>query len=159
MHKRDGTIQKGYGLCGGKCRWGTTEKNITISKYLKQQYGEDYKEYIGIASDETKRIEQERTMHKLLPLVDWKMTEKDCLNYCYDKGLYWEENGIRLYDILDRVSCWCCGNKNKTELENMRIYLPEYYLKRIELLKQIKKNNKKGSIVVKQAKKEFEKMF
>ncbi len=159
VHKRDGTIQKGYGLCGGKCRWGTTEKNITISKYLKQQYGEDYKEYIGIASDETKRIEQERTMHKLLPLVDWKMTEKDCLNYCYDKGLYWEENGIRLYDILDRVSCWCCGNKNKTELENMRIYLPEYYLKRIELLKQIKKNNKKGSIVVKQAKKEFEKMF
>ena len=87
------------------------------------------------------------------------MTEKDCLNYCYSKGFDWKENGIRLYDILDRVSCWCCGNKNKPELENMRIHLPQYYLKRIDLLKQIKNNNKPKSIVVKQAKKEFEKMF
>lgn len=46
VHKRDGTIQKGYGLCGGRCRWGTTEKNKTIEKYLKEQYGQDYKEYI-----------------------------------------------------------------------------------------------------------------
>lgn len=158
VHKRDGSIQYGYGLCGGRCRWGTTEKNITITKYLKEQYGQDYREYIGIASDETKRIEKERNEHKLLPLVDWNMTEKDCLEYCYDKGFYWEENGIKLYDILDRVSCWCCANKNKKELENMRIYLPEYYLKNIELLKKIKQNNKKGTVVYK-AKEQFLKMF
>lgn len=72
VHKRDGTIQNGYGLCGGRCRWGTTEKNTTISKYLKSKYGQAYKEYIGIAADETKRIEKERNMHKLLPLVDWR---------------------------------------------------------------------------------------
>ena len=30
VHKRNGTTQKGYGLCGGRCRWGTTEKNKTI---------------------------------------------------------------------------------------------------------------------------------
>lgn len=72
VHKRDGSIQYGYGVCGGKCRWGTTEKNITITKYLKEQYGQDYKEYIGIASDETRRIEKERNEHKLLPLVDWR---------------------------------------------------------------------------------------
>ena len=46
VHKRDGTIQKGYGLCGGRCRWGTTEKNKTIEKYLKEQYGQEYREYI-----------------------------------------------------------------------------------------------------------------
>lgn len=99
----------------------------------------------GIASDETERIEKERNEHKLLPLVDWKMAEKDCLEYCYSKGFYWKENKVRLYDVLDRVSCWCCANKNKKELENMRIYLPEYYLKYIDLLKQIKQNNKKRS--------------
>lgn len=71
------------------------------------------------------------------------MTEADCLKYCYSKGFEWKENNIRLYDVLDRVSCWCCANKNKKELENMRIYLPDYYLKNIALLKQIKKNNKK----------------
>ena len=143
VHKRDGSIQLGYGLCGGRCRWGTTEKNKTIEKYLKEEYGQDYREYIGIAYDETTRIEKERNEHKLLPLIDWKMTEKDCLEYCYKKGIYWEENGVRLYDILDRVSCWCCANKNKKELENMRTYLPEYYLKYIDLLKRIKFNNKK----------------
>lgn len=159
VKKRDGTTQSGYGVCGGKCRWGTSDKNNIIKKYLKKQYGKDYREYIGIASDETKRIEKERTKYKLLPLVDWDMTEKDCLNYCYEKGFYWEENKIRLYDILDRVSCWCCGNKNKSELDNMLEYLPKYYLKRIKLLKQIKRNNKRGSVVIQQAKKEFEKMF
>lgn len=116
VHKRNGQLQKGYGLCGGRCRWGTTEKNKTIEKYLKEQYGQDYKEFIGIAYDETTRIEKERNEHKLLPLVDWKMTEKDCLEYCYNNGFYWEENGIRLYDVLDRVSCWCCGNKNKKRI-------------------------------------------
>ena len=143
VHKRDGTTQKGYGLCGGRCRWGTTEKNKTIEKYLKEQYGQDYMEFIGIAYDETTRIEKERNKHKLLPLVDWKMTEKDCLEYCYNRGFYWKENNVRLYDVLDRVSCWCCANKNKKELENMRLYLPEYYLKYIDLLKKIKTNNKK----------------
>lgn len=72
VHKRDKTIQYGYGLCGGRCRWGTTEKNNTITKYLKSQYSQDYKEYIGIASDETTRIEKERNEHKLLPLVEWR---------------------------------------------------------------------------------------
>lgn len=158
VHKRNGQLQKGYGLCGGRCRWGTTEKNKTIEKYLKEQYGQDYKEFIGIAYDETTRIEKERNEHKLLPLVDWKMTEKDCLEYCYNNGFYWEENGIRLYDVLVRVSCWCCGNKNKKELENMRVYLPEYYLKYIDLLKKIKKNNRKG-IIVDKAREQFLKMF
>ena len=158
VHKRDGSIQFGYGLCGGRCRWGTTEKNKTIEKYLKEQYGQDYKEFIGIACDETVRIEKERNEHKLLPLLDWKMTEQDCLEYCYNSGFYWKENGVRLYDVLDRVSCWCCGNKNKKELENMRVYLPEYYLKYIDILKKIKKNNKKG-IVVDKAKEQFMKLF
>ena len=32
-----------------------------------------------------------------------------------------------LYDILDRVSCWCCGQKNMKELKAMHDYLPEYF--------------------------------
>lgn len=158
VHKKDGTIQRGYGLCGGKCRWGTEIKNRTIKKYLEGEYQNNYLEYVGIAIDEISRIEKAKKKNKLLPLVEWKMTEKQCLQYCYDRGFYWEENGIRLYDILDRVSCWCCANKNKKELENMRVFLPEYYLRYIDMLKQIKANNKKG-IVVENAKKQFMKLF
>lgn len=149
VHKRNGTIQYGYGICGGKCRWGTSEKNNTISKYLKSKYGQDYKEYIGIAKDEIKRIENARNEHKLMPLVDWNMTEHDCLQYCYNKGFYWEENGINLYDILDRVSCWCCGNKNKKEIKNMYLHLPQYWKQNIELLKKVIEKNKQGIVVEK----------
>lgn len=46
VHKRDGSVQYGYGLCGGKCRWGTTDKNRIIEKYLREQYGQEYREYI-----------------------------------------------------------------------------------------------------------------
>lgn len=61
VHKRDGSIQYGYGLCGGRCRWGTTEKNITISKYLKEQYGQDYREYIELHQMRLKELKKKET--------------------------------------------------------------------------------------------------
>lgn len=115
----------GYEWCGGSCRWRTTDKTSSINRYLKSLG--DYMQYIGIAVDEPERIKQEN--NKVYPLVEWNMTEKDCLQYCYDRGYTWTENGIRLYDMLDRVSCWCCANKNLKELKNMYYYLPEYWYK------------------------------
>lgn len=128
VKKRNGTISKGYSWCGGRCRWGTTEKIKTIEKYAKGFY-----EYVGIAVDEPKRIEKERNGNKIFPLVEWNMTEKDCLKYCYEKGFNWNEDGIELYSILDRVSCWCCCNKNLKELKNYYKYLPNYWNKLKEL--------------------------
>ena len=113
VKKRNGTTGKGYSWCGGRCRWGTTEKLKAIEKYCKGNY-----EYVGIAYDEQNRLSKERKVNKLFPLAEWKMTEKDCLEYCYNKGYDWNEDGIELYSILDRVSCWCCCNKNLKELEN-----------------------------------------
>ena len=141
---RNGTYSKGYSWCGGRCRWGTSEKNRIISKYLKDNYGRNYIEYIGIASDETSRINYDN-IHKSYPLVKYDMTEKDCLNYCYDKGFNWIEDGIELYSILDRVSCWCCANKNLKELKNYYKYLPTYWNKLKELQSKTQrpfKNNK-----------------
>ena len=141
------------------CRWGTAEKQRIIKRYLKNKYGKDnYKEYIGIAADEFDRIEKNLKPGKILPLVEWNMSENDCLEYCYKQGFEWKET-YRLYDILDRVSCWCCSNKNKKELNNMFYYLPNYYLKIIGLLKEIIKNNDKNSVVVKKAKDFYMKML
>ena len=144
---------KGYSWCGGRCRWGTTEKILALEKYCK-----DAIQYIGIAGDEWERLvgifefdkdengkpildkngciqnfKQVSNFNKRYPLVEWGMTEKDCLEYCRERGLNWLENGIDLYDILDRVSCWCCANKNLKELKNYYLYLPEYW----EKLKQL----------------------
>lgn len=65
------------------------------------------------------------------------MTEVDCLNYCYSKGYSWLEKThsrfydlpkeIGLYKILDRVSCWCCRNKNLKELKNICYYFSNSY--------------------------------
>ncbi len=55
------------------------------------------------------------------------MTEKDCLEYCYKNDIHWHEDGIDLYSVLDRVSCWCCQNKNLRELKNIYLYLPRYW--------------------------------
>lgn len=128
VKKRNGTTGKGYSWCGGRCRWGTTEKLKAIEKYCKGHY-----EYVGIAKDEPKRLSKERKGNKVFPLVELNMTEKDCLEYCRSKGFNWVENGVDLYSILDRVSCWCCANKNLKELKNYYKYLPEYWGK----LKQI----------------------
>ena len=131
---------KGYSWCGGRCRWGTTEKLQALEKYSKNCV-----EYVGIAIDEPRRLAKKRKGNKVFPLAEWGMTENDCLQYCYNKGYDWEECGVRLYDILNRVSCWCCANKNLKELKNYFLYLPKYWEKLKELQKRTDrpfKNNK-----------------
>lgn len=77
------------------------------------------------------RFEKSQSEDKTLPLVEWEMTEADCLKYCFDRGWHWYEETpsgeVELYDILDRVSCWCCANKNLKELKNIYLYLPNYW--------------------------------
>lgn len=120
VKKRDGTTSKGYSWCGGRCRWGTTEKIRAINKYCK-----DAIQYVGIAYDELRRVKDDP--RKKYPLVEHKMTEAECLAYCRASGYNWLEDGIDLYNILDRVSCWCCCNKNIKELKNYYKYLPRYW--------------------------------
>ena len=142
VHKRNGVKQPGYKWCGGLCRWGTTLKLNAIKENNKKYGNEFIVEYVGIAVDEQERLIRERVERcnnrlKLYPLAEWGMTEKDCLNYCYSKGFSWNENGIELYKVLDRVSCWCCRNKNLKELENMFLFLPDYWEKLKELQSKI----------------------
>ena len=110
--------KKGYSWCGGNCRWGTTIKAQTLDKYAKNCIV-----YIGIAFDERKRLEREynKASNKKFPLIDWGLTEADCLKICYDAGL--DFGGM--YEHLDRVSCKFCRNKNLKELRNIRKHYPD----------------------------------
>lgn len=121
----------GYGWCGGLCRWGTTEKVVTVDKHTKGCHV-----YVGIAADEPDRIKRLPDW-KSSPIAEAGMTEKDCLEYCRARGYSWVENGIDLYQILDRVSCWCCCNKNRKELKNIYRYLPEYWEQLKDLQRKI----------------------
>lgn len=123
VKRRTGAIAYGYSWCGKNCRWGTGRKLNAFNSFIRKQG--DCIQYVGIAADETKRIKEKEGV--IYPLVELGMSEKDCLAYCREKGFNWREGNIDLYDFLDRVSCFCCRNKNLKELENMYRYLPEYW--------------------------------
>lgn len=136
----------GYGWCGGVCRWGTTWKTQALDRYAGNAI-----QYIGIAADEQHR-RKELLCNKKSLLIENGMTEADCLAYCRQRGWNWEEktestdsDTIDLYDILDRVSCWCCANKNQKELRNIWKYLPQYWERLKELQSQIERPMKKWS--------------
>ena len=119
----------GYSWAGPLMRWCTNLlKNVPREKYLRelrQKY--NVVEYIGIAADE-----QERITHKCnsranvrLPLVEWGMSESDCLAYCRERGYDWGG----LYDIFDRVSCWCCPLQSLDELRKLYRNFPDLWAK------------------------------
>ena len=137
---RNGSIKQGYGWCGGLCRWCTSFKTRIINRYLKNV---DHIQYVGIAIDESKRLERLVGTNKISPLAAFNMSEADALGYCYERGFNWLENGIELYSILDRVSCWCCRNKNLKELANYKKFLPGYFERLVRLEKLIGEPMKK----------------
>jgi len=121
--KRKGNVGRGWPHF--KLRWCTGLKKQAIS-YLKndiqydpkqekycnvKQLKVDYIEYHGIAFNELKRCDKNNKLIKY-PLVEWKVTEQDCLAYCYSRGLDWGG----LYKYFNRVSCWCCPFLRISEL-------------------------------------------
>ena len=102
--------QHGYGWARPNARYCTTYKTQAINKYIRNTYkNTDFIQCVGIALDEPNRIHD----NKRYPLVEYGMTEKDCLEYCYSHGFNW--NG--LYEIFDRLSCFICPLKSLKEVE------------------------------------------
>ncbi|MDR2513884.1 MAG: phosphoadenosine phosphosulfate reductase family protein [Christensenellaceae bacterium] len=130
----------GYGWCGGVCRWGTTFKTQSLDAHAQGAT----LHYVGIAADEPNRLNRLEAP-KCAPLAEEGMTEADCLAYCRAKGFSWDEDGVDLYGILDRVSCWCCSNKNLKELRNIYKHLPGYWEALKDLQSQIERPMKRYS--------------
>ncbi len=133
VHSKQKGDHLGYGWCGGLCRWGTRDKLNALDKYAKEK---DAVVYIGIAADEPKRLVRMED-YKRAPLAEWGVIEQQALEYCWEHDIHWWENGIDLYNILDRVSCWCCCNKNQKELKNIWTYLPDYWDKLLALQEKL----------------------
>lgn len=130
---RDAFIQQfgkdylGYGWAGPRERWCTNRlKDKPREKYLQAlQKDYDLIQYIGIAADETKRLQRKNNQaaSHVHPLVDWGVTEVECLQYCYDHGFDWGG----LYNLFHRVSCWCCPLQGLEELRMLRKHFPDLW--------------------------------
>lgn len=117
---------KGYSWPDFRNRWCTQAlKKQVISNYLKKYENVEIVEFHGIALDEKERANKNKEKIVKYPLIEWKMTEKDCLEYCYSKSLDWGG----LYRKLGRVSCWCCPLKSLKELEVIYNEYPSYWKK------------------------------
>ena len=100
-------------------RWCTREKISVIDQYCG-----DALRYVGIAADEPKRINA-----RLYPLVEWGMTEADCLKMCCDHGFDWGG----LYGHFGRVSCFCCPLKGLDDCRTLRKDFPQPWRRMIEM--------------------------
>lgn len=115
---------KGKSWATSRARWCTGELKIKLmDKYFKQ-LSDQYNviKCLGIAADETKRLEREnqKQFNHRYPLVEWGWSEADCLAYCYSLNYNWGG----LYEIFNRVSCWCCPLQPLEELRKLRKYFP-----------------------------------
>lgn len=91
--------------------------------------------YIGIAADEANRSRSleyakgKNTYH--FPLVDWGVTEQQCLDYLKARGLYNE-----LYDYFRRLGCFWCPKQPIGSLRSLWRAFPDLW----EELLQMERN-------------------
>lgn len=106
--------------------WCAAIKQRTCLKYIRHIKG-DKIEYIGFSADEVKRTQtgwmKDRKWPIKFPLIEAGMGEADSLAYSKSLGYHWD----RLYDIQERVSCFCCPKGGKAKREVIRLNFPELW--------------------------------
>lgn len=113
----DGLINKGFP--SHNLRWCTGYKVQALKKICENPCYHA----IGIAFDESNRmdISDKKSRIQIYPLIDWEMTEQDCLNYCKSLGF----NFYNLYEKRKRVSCFCCPFSKNSDVLIMPTELQE----------------------------------
>lgn len=80
-------------------------------------------QYIGIAIDETVRVERHKDKPGiLLPLVEVGWTEADCKQWCIDNDLL-----SPIYSTSMRGGCWFCHNQSVDQLRLLRRDYPDLW--------------------------------
>jgi len=127
MYEKPCAIGNGKGFPRFNLRWCTGVKQDTIRKYLTDK--KPYINYIGFAKGEENRMKRyTKDNTKRFPLIEWGMTEEDCLDYCKVRGFDFEN----LYQYMNSTSCWCCPLQPLTALRNLYKNFPDMWK---ELLK------------------------
>ncbi len=111
----------GYGFPDFKTRWCSSLKRDTARKAMPP----NAIEYHGIAFDEKSRTSKNNKCGRTIryPLMEWGITQKDALEYCYSKGFNWGG----LYEKFSRTSCWCCPMKRISELKTLYTDYPDLW--------------------------------
>lgn len=107
------SVGKLYGFpIPGKCAINSDCKMRVINEWKKAQT-EDITMYVGIASDELKRLERMKEGSVSI-LAKYGITEDRAVEICRERGLL-----SPIYSFAKRNGCWFCPNASKKELLNI----------------------------------------
>ena len=132
-HEKGDVFRIGNGWPSPSRRWCTREKVNCITRF--QNTVENCVPCIGYAVDEIHRCKP--GPHRY-PLIEYGITEKQALKYCRKLGYTWGG----LYDIFNRVSCWCCPLQSLPDLRSLRKYRPELWSQLLKMDEQIPSPNR-----------------
>lgn len=149
VRARDGTVKRcGYGWPGQLRRWCTRIKQTVLETHTKSLAYRNplpIVQCIGFACDEVNRVERRRPKDSSVlidrfPLVEWNMTEAEALAFCRNRGFDWGG----LYDVFDRVSCFCCPLGGKRQVWRIRDNYPELMHRMLELEESMPEGKYRG---------------
>ena len=112
----------------GRCAINRDCKMKAINKYLKNS-NEDIIEYIGIASNEEKRLKR-LSGNKISLLDKYGYNEKQAKDLCIKYGLL-----SPIYSFSKRGGCWFCPNARYEELRHLWINNKNLFMKLVDLEK------------------------
>jgi 3'-phosphoadenosine 5'-phosphosulfate sulfotransferase (PAPS reductase)/FAD synthetase len=116
----------GFPKLNSHCYWSREVKDYALKRYC---YGNII--HMGIAFDEAHRAKEHPKFIANYPLLEWGMTEKDCLDYLKKIDLV-----NPLYDIFHRTGCWLCPKQNKQSLIQLKNKYPKYWEQILKLEKE-----------------------
>jgi len=105
--------------------WCVDAKIKTCNKLFRGLHGTV--ENIGFTTDEIRRTKRPALKKKKwqvrFPLIECGFSEADCLSYCRSLGYDWGG----LYDVFNRVSCFCCPKAGGKRIDQLRANFPDLY--------------------------------
>jgi len=129
--KREGEI-RGFPFTITRGCW--INRDLKLRPMQKIQNREDFV-YLGINYDEKHRIQKDPTRkikNLKYPLIKWKWTGQDCLNYLRNKDLV-----PPIYKMFKRTGCWLCPKQTLLSLKLLYLYYPDLWKK----LKKLEKDS------------------
>ena len=122
--KREG-MKEGFPMVG-KCAINRDCKMRPIRQWMKKQ-PKDLVQYIGIATDEPKRLAR-LTDGRVSLLAKYGYTEAMATDLCKKYGLL-----SPIYEFSNRGGCWFCPNCRDGELRHLRKHHPDLWMRLLGL--------------------------
>jgi 3'-phosphoadenosine 5'-phosphosulfate sulfotransferase (PAPS reductase)/FAD synthetase len=137
---------RGFPLRVFPCYWSRESKIIPLTKIKTK----DDKMFIGIAYDEKERCQSTKDL--IYPLVEWKWTEQDCINYLNERDLF-----NPLYVNFDRLGCYFCPKQNEKSIYVLWKNYPELWKRTKYWENEQKKIN--NNLIFDKSMDEYEELF